>query len=120
MGKTWYDSMQAKVTKRYSHGLTLDANFTWAKGLLNGAASDSTFFLGGQTTATDIYNFDNNKQLNQYVRPLTSVISFTYTTPRWAPGPRWMKFVSHILRDWQIGAVLKYQSGAVNRESCLE
>ena len=27
-----------------------------------GSASDSTFFLGGQTTATDIYNFNNNKQ----------------------------------------------------------
>ena len=30
-GRTWYDSLQMKVTKRYSHGLILDYAFTWAK-----------------------------------------------------------------------------------------
>jgi hypothetical protein len=76
-----------------------------------GSASDSTFFLGGQTAATDIYNFNNNKQLNQYVRPLTTVISFLYTTPRIAATSTSMKWVSIGLRDWQVGAVLRYQSG---------
>jgi hypothetical protein len=28
VGKTWYDSMQVKVTKRYSHGLQASGNFT--------------------------------------------------------------------------------------------
>ena len=46
MGKTWYDSMQVKVTKRYSHGLQAAGNFTWAKGNVIGSASDSTYFLG--------------------------------------------------------------------------
>ena len=113
MGKTWYDSLQAKVTKRYSHGLSFDANFTWAHAMVIGSASDSTFFLGGQTTATDIYNFDNNKQLNQYVRPLATVVSFTYTTPGLGASGRSMKVASTVLKDWQIGAVLRYQSGAL-------
>jgi hypothetical protein len=113
MGKTWYDSLQAKVTKRYSYGLTLDANFTWAQGFAVGSASDSTFFLGGQALATDIYNFDNNKQLNQYVRPLVGVIAFTYTTPALASSGASMRMVSHILKDWQVGAVLRYQSGGL-------
>ena len=30
-GRTWYDSLQMKVTKRYSHGLIVDYAFTWAK-----------------------------------------------------------------------------------------
>ena len=47
-----------------------------------GSASDSTYFLGGQAAATDIFNFNNNKQLNQYVRPLALTITFTYTTPK--------------------------------------
>jgi Carboxypeptidase regulatory-like domain len=113
MGKTWYDSLQAKVTKRYSHGLDLEANFTWAHATVIGSASDSTFFLGGQTTATDIFNFNNNKQLNQYVRPLATVVSFTYTTPGLHAGGLSMKVLSNVLRDWQIGAVLRYQSGAL-------
>ncbi len=113
MGKTWYDSMQMKVTKRYSHGLTVDANFTWAKGSVIGSASDSTYFLGGQALATDIYNFSNNKQLNQYVYPLATVISFTYVTPGLQADSRGMKLLSQVVHDWQVGAVLRYQSGGL-------
>jgi hypothetical protein len=111
MGKTWYDSLQAKITKRYSHGLTVDANFTWAHAMIIGSASDSTFFLGGQAVATDIYNFNNNKQLNQYVRPLATVIALTYTTPKLEATGSGMRALSHALKDWQVGAVLRYQSG---------
>jgi hypothetical protein len=113
MGKTWYDSMQVKATKRFSHGLQASGNFTWAKGDVIGSASDSTYFLTGQATTTDIYNFGINKQLNQYVRPLATTITFTYTTPRFSADGVGMKAVSHVLRDWQLGAVLRYQSGAL-------
>jgi hypothetical protein len=113
LGKTWYDSMQVNVTKRYSHGLQASGNFTWAKGDVIGSASDSTYFLPFQTTTGDIYNFNNNKQLNQYVRPLALTISFTYTTPR-TPGDGFaMKVLSQAVRDWQFGAVLRYQSGVL-------
>ena len=36
LGSTKYDSMQTSITKRYSHGLDLNANFTWAKQMENG------------------------------------------------------------------------------------
>ena len=111
MGKTWYDSMQVKVTKRYSHGLQADGNFTWAKANVIGSASDSTFFLAGQAVTGDIYNYNNNKQINQYVRPLATTITFSYTTPRFSADSKGMKAVSHVVRDWQLGAVLRYQSG---------
>jgi len=111
MGKTWYDSMQVTVTKRYSHGLQASGNFTWAKADIIGSASDSTYFLGGQAAATDIFNFNNNKQLNQYVRPLAMTITFTYTTPKTGGDGFPMKALSHVVRDWQFGAVLCYQSG---------
>jgi len=111
MGKTWYDSMQVKVTKRYSHGFQADGNFTWAKGSVIGSASDSTFFLGQQAVTTDIYNFNNNKQLNQYVRPLVMVITFSYTTPKFTASSRAMNILSHVARDWQLASVLRYQSG---------
>ncbi len=111
LGDTWYDSMQVKVTKRYSHGLQAQGNFTWAKGLVNGASSDSTYFLPGAVAENDIYNFAQNKQLNQYVAPLAMVITFTYTTPKFSATELGMKTLSQVARDWQIGAVLRYQSG---------
>ena len=88
LGKTWYDSMQVKLTKRFSHGLQAAGNFTWAKGLVNGAASDSTYYLGSQALSTDIYNYGINKQLNQYVRPLALTITGSYTTPRFSASLR--------------------------------
>ena len=113
MGKTWYDSMQVKVTKRYSHGLQASGNFTWAKADVIGSASDSTYFLGNQAVTGDIYNFNNNKQLNQYVRPLATTITFSYVTPKFSATGFAMKALSQTVRDWQIAAVLRYQSGAL-------
>src|SRR6185312_15761288 len=67
----------------------------------------------GQAVSTDIYNFDNNKQLNQNVRPLAMTITFTYTTPKIRADGMAMKALSQVARDWQLGAVLRYQSGAL-------
>ncbi len=113
MGDTWYDSLQVKGTKRFSHGLTAQGNFTWAKGLVDGASSDSTYFLPGAVAINDVYNFAQNKQLNQYVRPLATTITFSYVTPKFAADGVGLKAVSQVVRDWQIGAVLRYQSGAL-------
>ena len=33
LGRTWYDSFQLKATKRYSHGLDMQASYTYAKEL---------------------------------------------------------------------------------------
>jgi len=113
LGKTWYDSMQVKVTKRYSHGFQASGNFTWAKASVIGSASDSSYYLGSQAVSTDIYNYDNNKQMNQYVRPLAMTITFSYTTPKFNADGMAMKALSHVVRDWQLGSVLRYQSGAL-------
>ena len=31
LGRSWYDSLQLTVTKRYSHGLQVSANYTYSK-----------------------------------------------------------------------------------------
>src|SRR5579871_5605796 len=113
LGKTWYDSMQVKVTKRFSHGLQAAGNFTWAKGDVIGSASDSTYFLGSQAVSTDIFNYNNNKQLNQYVLPLATTITFSYVTPKFSAEKAGMNVLSQVLRDWQLSSVLRYQSGAL-------
>ena len=32
LGKTWYDALQIKATKRFSHGLQAQASYVWSKG----------------------------------------------------------------------------------------
>ena len=61
----------------------------------------------------DIFNFNNNKQLNQYVLPLATTITFSYITPKFVADSVGMKVLSQVTRDWQLGAVLRYQSGAL-------
>jgi len=116
IGKTWYDSLQTKVTKRFSHGLSAQASFVWAKGdvLGTGAEAGNITTLAGIPIYNDIYNYGINKQLNQLVRPEAAVISGSYVTPKLLSADSGgMKVLSQVLRDWQLGFVLRYQNGAL-------
>jgi hypothetical protein len=110
-GNTWYDSLQVQVTKRYSHNLDLTANFTYSHATVLGVSSDTDFFLRGRPLVTDPFNRRVNKQINQLNPPLKTVIAGTYTTPGLAGAQGWMRGVSTLLKDWQVSAVLQYQSG---------
>ncbi len=81
MGKTWYDSLQTKATKRFSHGLSGQASFVWSKGTDIGAGSEAPIFLSYNPVIQDIFNYGNTKQLNQLVYPEALIISGTYMTP---------------------------------------
>jgi hypothetical protein len=109
-GSTWYDALQFQATKRYSHGLDMTANITYAHAMVVGTSADTDFFFAGRPAVSDPFNRDVNKQLNQLVQPLKSVISGTYTTPGFA-SQGLMRMASVAVKDWQIGAVLQYQSG---------
>ena len=113
MGKTWYDSLQTKATKRFSHGLQMQVSFVWSKATDIGAGAEAPIFLTYNPVIEDTFNYGAGKQLNQLNRPLTWVISGSYTTPR-IPGDGVGAHVgSRIARDWQLGWVLRYQSGAL-------
>lgn len=114
IGKTWYDSLQTKVTKRFSHGLSAQASFVWAKGLDLGTGAEAPIFLSYNPVISDIFNYGQNKQLNQLVYPEAVVISGTYTTPRLQSADNGgMKVLSQVVRDWQLGWLLRYQNGAL-------
>jgi Carboxypeptidase regulatory-like domain len=119
MGDTWYDSLQIKVTKRYSHGLTATGAYTWEKGLTNGSGANTSYLVpqGGDVVLNDPYNVGTDKQLNGFDQPQTLVISFSYTTPKLSKNflgdNAGSKAVSWLARDWTIGGVLRYASGVL-------
>ena len=113
LGDTWYDSLQAKLTKRYSHGLDLQTAFTWQKELSLGANSSTSYFTPGGLAINDIFNRDSNKTISSLSRPLQLVISGSYTTPKTRGENLAFRVLSQVVRDWQLGAVLRYQSGAI-------
>jgi hypothetical protein len=102
LGKTWYDALQLKATKRFSHGLDFTWTYTRSKELQLGA-EDYT----GLGLINDIFNRDNNKQLSASSRPNWMTMAVNYTTPKWGQN-HWLNYA---LRDWSVGAVLQYGSG---------
>jgi hypothetical protein len=113
IGKTWYDALQTKATKRFSHGLSAQASFVWAKSTDLGTAAENNAFVSYVPIVEDIYNFANIKQLNQLVRPLVVIVSGSYTTPGLEGDGKGMKALSQVVRGWQLGWLLRYQNGAL-------
>jgi hypothetical protein len=108
LGDTWYNALQVKVTKRFSHGLSLLSTFTWSKtedtGVEIGEPNPGT---AGNAVVNDVFNRKNNKYLSQYDQPFLFNISATYVTPK-INGNR---VLSWIARDWTYGVFLQYASG---------
>ena len=103
LGKNWYDSLQVKVTKRYSHGLDFTAAFTWQKELDQGSDSQN----GGVIAINDVFNRANQKTLSPNSQPLVFVTGFNYQVPAMTHN-KWLRAA---VRDWTIGGILRYQSG---------
>ena len=120
-GDTWYDSLQIKVTKRYSYGLQAQIAYTFSKSLTNGANSNTSYLTPNDPVLNDPFNLKTDKQLSGFDQPQVLVISATYTTPKLSEGflggNGFSKGLSWLARDWNIGAVLKYASGQLIQSS---
>jgi hypothetical protein len=115
LGDTWYDSLQVKLTKRYSRGLTVNASYTYQKEEVLGTNSASAYFTAGQVVVNDVNNRMQNKQLSSLDHPQVMTITFNYTTPKNKFGGDGAggKTLQWLSRDWTFGGVLRYQSGVL-------
>jgi hypothetical protein len=102
LGKSWYDALQAKLTKRFSKGLSATAAYTWSKNLQ---------WYG----SPDIFNPSLGKDLVVLgAPPQTLHIAFEYRVPRYKGNLPVIgnKVVSYALADWAVSGAMYYQSGA--------
>jgi hypothetical protein len=95
LGSTSYNSMQLAVNKRVSHGLQFTYAFVWSKNM-------DTF-----SGTPDIQNRALAWKLDASDQPFVNKFSYVYTLPKWGPN----KWVSQIVRDWQLTGFLQYASG---------
>jgi len=112
LGKTWYDSLQAKVTKRFSQGLSFTSVFAWQKSLnMAGDTSPGNLSLGN-AAVNDVFNRSLNKYLSGFDQPLQFNIALNYVVPKFGLGRGLAaRSASWIVRDWTVGAYLGYASG---------
>ena len=100
LGKSWYDALQLTFTKRFSHGLTANANYTYSKNLA---------LIG----TPDPFNRNLGKNLSPYDLPHQFRLSAQYEVPRLTTGIFRNKALSYIASGWGTGWYLSYQSAGL-------
>ncbi len=106
LGNTWYDALQVKLTKRLSHGLSMNASYSFQKELVVGTDTQNPAFM----VSPPVINLDDlrsNKSLSGLSIPQRLVIAANYLTPR----ANVYRPLSWAMKDWNFGAYLTYASG---------
>jgi hypothetical protein len=101
-GRSWYHGLQTRYQKRFSHGYTLLANYTWSKYM----QAISYANAGDASPTTSISDQD---------RPHRMVATVIYELPfgkgkRW--GSSWPAAPRMILGGWQVQGIYQWQMGA--------
>jgi len=116
IGQASYQAAIGEWDHRTSHGLSLHANYTWAKNLSDAQGSDApSVFSGEEAYAVEIANRFNLKsdRGNVVATPRhRALISGTYQLP-FGQGRAWNgpRAVNAVLGGWDISTVSTLQSG---------
>jgi hypothetical protein len=99
IGLSWYDSLQIVATQRLTHGLSLNANYTYSK-------------TQNSTSSVDPFNFDLAKGLSGSDLPHQFRFSADYVVPRIHSGNKILgnRILAYVLGDWGLGWYMQYQS----------
>ncbi len=106
-GKNWYDALQIQGTKRYSHGLDFTSSFTWSRTFTLGTEADISTISPATPPINDAFNRNTNKYLSGLDQPFLFVFAANYTTPKTGVN----RFLDWAVKDWTVGAVMRYGSG---------
>jgi hypothetical protein len=106
-GNAHYDSLQATLNRRFSGGLTLGSQYTWAHNIGNTGGSNEA------NTASNNFNFNADRGNNTFdVRH-----SFNFSSLYELPFGKGRRFISEggaldaILGGWQVGSIVNARSG---------
>jgi hypothetical protein len=97
LGDSWYNSLQIKLTKRYSHGLTVASAFTWSKAEANPAG-----------VVNNVFNRSVNKSIAPFDQPFILNTAFTYEIPKFGQN----RLLRMAAAGWTFGGLFEYASGA--------
>ena len=111
-GSSIYHSMQLRVDRRFSQGLSLLLSYTVAK-LIDDGSPGNLAFLGGVPNHQNHNNRRLERSISSQEVPQRLVISYVYEFPV-GRGKRFLKdggALSRILGGWQMSGISAFQSG---------
>jgi hypothetical protein len=117
LGQSTYNALQTKLERRFRNGLNVLASYTYSKTLTNAdsAYAGLTSFGSSDTfKAQNPRDLKSEKALSYQDVPHTFVLSYLYELPV-GKGKKFLNkggVVDKVLGGWQVGGVMRYQSGA--------
>lgn len=106
-----FHSLQTALQKRYSYGLTLGANYTWAKNL--GVSSPAAYAAAPDNVLQNSFNPKADYSVLPIDVAQAVVLHYIYELPV-GEGKRWLNdngFRSKLVGGWKLSGVHRYQSG---------
>jgi Carboxypeptidase regulatory-like domain len=104
-GESWYDALQAKLDKRFAHGLQMLVSYTYSK------TEDNITPAGIAPQLADVRMPSRSKALDI---PHIFVVSWTYELP-FGPGQRFAAdssgIVQALVQGWAVSGITNYHSG---------
>ncbi len=104
VGTASYNSFQAGVEKRFSHGLQFQSNYTYSK-TIDTASTGNISFANG---LPDPNNLNFSRGISDLDFPNIWITNFTYTTPALH---NWNPVLRQILGEWGLSGIWTFQSG---------
>ncbi len=105
-----YNALSAKLTQRFSKGLTYVVAYTWSKAIDSGSALRTN--SGDTLWPSNSYNLAAERGLSQFDLPRRFVASLLYEFP-FGRGKRWASegLAGKILGGWQLGGIVTLADG---------
>jgi hypothetical protein len=93
-----YNSFQASVEKRFSHGIQLQAAYTFSKSLDWASSFEET---------VNPFNYKASRALSLFNSAQRFVINYVWNLP----FRKYSGFAGKVVNDWQVSGIIQFQSG---------
>lgn len=111
-GNSNYESLEAKLEKRYSHGVTATVAYTWAKAI-DEALPGIQATVGGENFPQDSYNFAGSMRGLSQLDLRHRIVGNVIAESPFGKGHKWLSdgVLGSILGGWQLANIVTVQSG---------
>jgi hypothetical protein len=114
VGDSYYNSLQTTVTKRFSSGSVLSANYSWSKFLGNSESNQPQVEIHTQGAIQDYTNLRAEKSYLSFDVPQRLIVSYILDVPV-GHGKRFLSNATGIVQGmvggWNVTGINSFQSG---------
>lgn len=109
-----YHSLQTRLQRRYSNGLSLLLSYTLSKTLVHGAGYSNREIDAAGSPPLDTRNRDLEKRLASFDRKHVAIVSWTYELP-FGKGKKFLgnsRALDLLVGGWQLNGIHNFRTGA--------